>query len=103
MLFYSDYTQKASEVKETLMKKIITRTTILKDSSGNVKDQSVSQFAEYTHLYQDYLDTYRIEKLEDTRKCRICDGEWKFRYEQTRLINREEIGTHIGTSSHSNK
>ena len=56
------------------MKKIITRTTILKDSSGNVKDQSVSQFAEYTHLYQDYLDTYRIEKLEDTRKCRICDG-----------------------------
>ena len=103
VLFYSDYTQKASKVKETLMKKIITRTTVLKDSSGNVKDQSVSQFAEYTHLYQDYLDTYRIEKLEDTRKCRICDGEWKFRYEQTRLINREGIGTHIGTSSHSNK
>ena len=103
VLFYSDYTQKASKVKETLMKKIITRTTVLKDSSGNVKDQSVSQFAEYTHLYQDYLDTYRIEKLEDTRKCRICDGEWKFRYEQTRLINREGIGTHIGTSYHSDK
>ena len=100
---YSDYTQKASEVKETLMKKIITRTTILKDSSGNVNNKSVSQFTEYTHLYQDYLDTYRIEKLEDTRKCRICDGEWKFRYVQTKLINREGIGTHIGTSYNSDK
>ena len=103
LLVNSDYTQKASEVKETLMKKIITRTTILKDSSGNVNNKSVSQFTEYTHLYQDYLDTYRIEKLEDTRKCRICDGEWKFRYVQTKLINREGIGTHIGTSYNSDK
>lgn len=103
LIFYSDYTQKASEVKETLWKKITTRTTIIKDHRGNVQDKFVSTDTEYTHLYKDYLNTYRIEKFEDTRKCRICDCEWKFRYEQTRLINREGIGTHIGTSYNSDK
>lgn len=103
VLFYSDYTQRASEVKQTLWKKIIKHTTLIKDNRGNIENKFVSTDTEYTHLYQDYLDTYRIEKLEDTRKCRICDCEWKYRYEQTRLINREGIGTHVGTSTKYDK
>ena len=85
-------TSRSSSFLQTLSRKTIIHKIGDKTTHRDIYDEN---------LYQDYKDTYQVYDHTVTVKCNHCGGEWK-RYNTTsELINREEDGTHIGTSSYT--
>lgn len=66
-----------------------------------VSNEMIRQDTKDENLYQDYIDTYRLYDHTATIKCNHCGGEWEHYYKTSELINREDDGMHIDTSSSS--
>jgi len=75
-------------LRRTVTKRIVSNEMIRLDT----KDEN---------LYQDFIDTYRVYDHTATIKCNHCGGEWEHYYKTSELINREDDGMHIDTSSSS--
>lgn len=83
---------KSSKFLQTLSRKTTTYKIGNKTTHRDIDDEN---------LYQDYLDTYKVYDHTATIKCNHCGGEWKRYYKTSDLINREEDGMHIGSSSYT--